>query len=316
MRKVISWSIGICIVLVITALGGGYYLTEVALRPRFERNESTCLQKWGENYPTHLAWGEELYRSGQLRETTLTAPDHTILHAYYLPAEQHATRTAVVVHGYTDHPFGMLHIAQLYREQLGCNILLPTLRFHGKSGGTSMGMGWQDRLDIKQWIEHAPTLFEGEQQVIVHGLSMGAAAIMMLSGEKDLPASVCCFVEDCGYTSVWEQFKKELKEDYHLPAFPVLEIARRITRARFGWDFHEASAIEAVRRSTHPMLFIHGGNDHYVPTRMVYPLYEAKVHGEKAIWIAPDSGHADAYMDHPEAYSEQVVAFCEQYFNK
>ena len=44
---------------------------------------------------------------------------------------------------------------------------------------------------------------------------------MMVSGEK-LPAYVDCFVEDCGYTSVWDQFKKELKEQFHLPAFPLL----------------------------------------------------------------------------------------------
>ena len=136
---------------------------------------------------------------------------------------------------------------------------------------------------------------------------------MMLSGEEDLPASVRCIVEDCGYTSVWEQFRKELKEDYHLSSFPILHMARFIARRRFGWDFKEASALEAVRKAKLPMLFIHGGNDHYVPTRMVDPLYEAKVQGEREKWISPDAGHADAFIDHPEEYTQQVVSFCEKH---
>lgn len=313
MRKVIGWCVGLIVVVLLLVVGGGYYLTEVALRPHFERGDEACLHAWGENYPTHKPWADSLRRAHLLQEITIAAEDQTPLHAYYLPTEQPSLRTAVVVHGYTDHPFGMLHIACLYREELGCNILLPTLRFHGKSGGDSMGMGWQDRLDVKQWIETIPSLFGADQQVIVHGLSMGAATVMMLSGEKNLPASVRCIVEDCGYTSVWEQFKKELQEDYHLPAFPVLHVARRLARWRFGWDFCEASALQAVQKSTVPMLFIHGGDDHYVPTRMVYPLYEAKQQGDRAIWIAPDAGHADAFIDHPEEYTQQVVTFCEKY---
>ena len=61
------------------------------------------------------------------------------------------------------------------------------------------------------------------------------------------------------------------------------------------------------------MLFIHGGNDHYVPTRMVDPLYGAKVQGEREKWISPDAGHADAFIDHPEEYTQQVVSFCEKH---
>lgn len=32
----------------------------------------------------------------------------------------------------------------------------------------------------------------------------------MVSGEPQ-PGYVKCFVEDCGYTNVWDQFSKELK---------------------------------------------------------------------------------------------------------
>lgn len=306
------WVAFVGLVIVVLTLLGGYYLTEVALRPHIERSEAPYLARFAEDYPTLQPWLDSLRRAEGLHEVTLTADDGTPLHAYYLTAVSPTDRTAVVVHGYTDHPLGMLQYAWLYHHKLGCNVLLPALRFHGRSGGKAIRMGWLDRLDVKRWIEQVPTLFGGEQRVVVHGLSMGAATTMMLSGEADLPSSVRCFVEDCGYMSVWEQFQKELKEDYHLPSFPVLHAANLICRLRYGWDFREASALDAVRRCDRPMLFIHGANDHYVPTRMVYPLHTAK-QGDKALWLAPESGHADSFLDHPEAYTATVTAFVTRY---
>lgn len=299
----------------VLSLAGGYYLTEVALRPCVERDETPYYSRFAEDYPDLVPWLDSLRTAGALRETTLTADDGVALHAYLLSAPEPTDRTAVLVHGYTDHPLGMLPYAWLYHHRLGCNVLLPALRFHGKSGGRAIQMGWGDRLDVKRWVEEVPSLFGGEQRIVVHGLSMGGATTMMLAGEADLSSAVRCLVEDCGYMGVWEQFQKELKEDYHLPSFPILYTADLICRLRFGWNFTEASALEAVRRSTRPMLFIHGGNDHYVPTWMVDPLYQAKGGdpSDKQCWIAPDSGHADSFLDHRTTYIERVTAFVERY---
>ena len=136
---------------------------------------------------------------------------------------------------------------------------------------------------------------------------------MMVSGEK-LPEYVKCFVDDCGYTSVWDQFSKELKEDFGLPAFPLLYTSSWMCDWTKGWNFHEASSLEQVKKCSLPMLFIHGGDDHYVPTWMVHPLYAVKEQGDKRKWLSPEAGHADAFMDHPEEYTRQVVEFCEAYF--
>ena len=71
-------------------------------------------------------------------------------------------------------------------------------------------MGWKDKDDIKQWIDVANNAFGGHTQMVITGISMGGATTMMTSGET-LPQCVKCFVEDCGYTSVWDEFCGELK---------------------------------------------------------------------------------------------------------
>ena len=81
---------------------------------------------------------------------------------------------------------------------------------------------------------------------------------MMLSGEPDLPSYVRAFIDDCGYSSVWDQFKFILKTEYHLPVFPILPVADLICKLRYGWGFKEASSVDQLRKSTAPVFFIHG----------------------------------------------------------
>lgn len=79
-----------------------------------------------------------------------------------------------------------------------------------------------------------------------------------------------------------------------------------------GWSFTEASPVSQVAKCDKPMLFIHGDDDTFVKTEMVYRLYAAK-HGVKQLWIAKGSKHAKAYSDHPEEYSTKVCAFVGKY---
>ena len=126
----------------------------------------------------------------------------------------------------------------------------------------------------------------------------------MPSGIKDLR-----FVEDCGYTSVWDEFAGQLDEQFGLPPFPLMYATSLLCQMRFGWSFGEASAIEQVRKCRYPMLFIHGSTDSFVPTSMVYPLYEAKPE-PKALWIAEGAEHALSYHEHKAEYISRLRAFC------
>ena len=303
-------SIVVAVLLVGAALvGGGLYLLDYALRPdaTIREKEIEAYKYMYATYPHIRSWADSLRTTGALRDTVITASDGARLHALYAAAPRPTDRTAVIVHGYTDSAVRMLMIGHLYNHDLGFNILLPDLRYHGDSDGKAIQMGWLDRLDVLRWTAVANELFGGRTRQVIHGISMGAATTMMLSGES-LPPYVRCMVEDCGYTSVYDQFAKELREQFSLPAFPLLDVASLLCRWKYGWNFSEASALEQVRKSQLPMLFIHGDNDDYVPTEMVYPLYEAKS-GDKELWIVPGATHALAYRTNPETYSRRVADF-------
>lgn len=62
------------------------------------------------------------------------------------------------------------------------------------------------------------------------------------------------------------------------------------------------------------MLFIHGDKDTYVPFAMLQPLYEAKPQ-PKEMWVVPGAVHATSFRDQPEAYTERVNRFVNQYID-
>ena len=267
-----------------------------------------------DTYPQINEWIDSLRQHQTLKDTFITSSDGISLHAFYAYASRPSAKTAVIIHGYTDNAIRMLHIGYLYNHSLDYNVLLPDLRYSGLSDGKAFQMGWLDRLDIQRWANEARQLFGDSLRTVVHGISMGAATTMMFSGDVEQmnvqPPQ--CFVEDCGYTSVWDEFKGELKNRFGLPAFPLLDIASLFCQWRYGWNFREASALEQVRRCTLPMLFIHGDADTFVPTWMVHPLYEAKP-GPKELWLVPGAEHAVSYKENKEEYTRRIKNFVDRY---
>ena len=282
MKRRIGWGIVLVFMLLLMmTIGGSYYMLSYSLSPDPERQDTAqCYKELFSDYPDLRPWVDSLRCLDALRDTMVTMPTGERHHALVIPSA--GRKTAVVVHGWRDCSIDFLFQARIY-EQAGYRVVLPDLHAHGLSEGDMIQMGWLDSRDIVQWM----TIFQTDTMV-VHGVSMGAATTMMTSA-KALPKGVrdIRFVEDCGYTCVWDEFAGQLKN---------------------RWSFQEASAIGEVRKSPHPMLFIHGGSDTFVPTEMVYRLYDAKP-SKKQLWIAEGAEHALSYKTHPQEYTQKIRAY-------
>lgn len=233
--------------------------------------------------------------------------DGTSLQGYYLPAKEPTTKTVVFAHGYLGHAFDMGLFGEYYYETLGYNIFTPDLRGHGKSGGNYIGFGWHDRLDILSWLN---LLIEenGEQsEFILHGLSMGAATVLMASGES-LPKQVKGIIADSPYTSVYDLFAYQLKRMYQLPDQLFLPMTSIVTKQKANYSLKEASAIEQVKKATVPILYIHGEGDTFVPTKMTEQLYEA-TNSEKEMITFPEANHGEAVVMHRDLFFETIHHF-------
>jgi fermentation-respiration switch protein FrsA (DUF1100 family) len=311
-KKVVIWAVvAMLIIVCVYTIGGGLYMIDYALIPKDRDNYKQVVLRNDTTYSFMKPWNDSLSHAKAIHDTVIVNKDGLKLNGYYIRSAQPTGKTAILIHGYTDCAASMMPIAHIYNCLLGYNVLLPELQFHGKSEGEAANMGWKDRIDVIQWAKVANSIFGNDTKMVIHGISMGGATTMMVSGEK-LPPYIKCFVDDCGYTSAWDEFNYELKELFGLPTFPLLYGASAICKLRFGWSFGEASALKQVAKCKLPMLFIHGDADTYVPTRMVYPLYEAKPQ-PKELWLVKGAAHAASFKDNQEAYTRKITQFVNKY---
>ncbi len=140
---------------------------------------------------------------------------------------------------------------------------------------------------------------------------MGAATVMNVTGEK-LPVNVIAAIEDCGFTSTWEMFSYQLKEMYNLPSRPFLDIANIVTQIRAGYSFGKAEAIEQVKKSTTPTLFIHGDKDRFVPFKMLNQLYQS-ANCPKEKLVIKGAGHAQCEKIGGQVYWSKIDSFIRKY---
>lgn len=310
-----------------------------SLTPRYNKGKDIAgsYKYMFNEYPFIQPWVDSLQAIGALRDTFIVNDEGKKLHALFAEAPEPTDKTAIIVHGYTDNAVRMLMIGYMYNKELKYNILLPDLQNHGLSEGNAIQMGWKDCTDLTRWIELSSNIFKqprtsksdtlymkkeissGEpvysSQIVLHGISMGAAAAMMMSGDyTNKHHDIVCYVVDCGYTSVWDEFTYQLRQQFGLPAFPLMYVTSLLCKLKYGWTFGEASALNQVKKSSPqlPMLFIHGENDTYVPTQMVHSLYEAK-RGDKERWLVPGTAHAESYKNFPQEYTERIKNFVGKY---
>jgi len=241
----------------------------------------------------------------------ITSNDGLSLVGYYLASKTLTSKTVILAHGYSSQGKDMGSFAKFYYEKLGYNVLMPDDRGHGDSEGDYIGFGWPDRKDYLLWINKVLEKHGETSQIVLHGISMGGATVMMISGEN-VPKQVKVIVEDCGYTSVADQLSYQLKRMYKLPAFPILPATSLLTRLKAGYSFEEASAIKQLVKNKLPMFFIHGSADTFVPTEMVWRLYET-CKADKDIYIAEGAGHGMSYGTDTTAYEQKVAAFLSRY---
>lgn len=239
-------------------------------------------------------------------ETVSIKSEDGLTLAAYQHFDQPGHRYAVICHGYGNQASGMAGSAYRFYE-MGFRTLAPDARGFGRSEGDYAGMGWHERRDIVGWCNYILEQ-DPQAQIVLYGLSMGAATVMMAAGESDLPEAVKLVIEDCGYTSVWDEFAAQLDEMFGLPAVPILNVTSLVTKLRAGWWFEEGSALEQIKKCTIPVLFIHGEADTFVPYRMVHTLYDAAT-CPKELFTVPDAAHAQSASVDPEGYWRTVGAF-------
>jgi len=249
-----------------------------------------------------------LYENVEFKEVRIPSEkNEQMLYAkMFLQEDSHLW--AIIVHGYNSRHQEVEDIATKYYDW-GYNVILPDLRAHGNSTGEYVTLGQSDKRDIIRWINY---IDQPEAEIVLHGVSMGAATVMLAAGEDDLSDRVVAVVEDSGYTTALQMMKEQLKYRFNLPSFPIIGFSNMVSVLKTGLNLYAPKPIKALEKADLPILFIHGDADIFILPYMQKELYEA-YDGEKEMLVIKDAGHVvGRYMDE-ELYYKTVYDFLNKY---
>ncbi|WP_203641970.1 alpha/beta hydrolase [Levilactobacillus andaensis] len=303
-----KWVTGAVVATAASAVGvlGGSAVVYQAITKSFSRGRrKSKLRAIAENAPADNAW----YLRQHPAEWTQTSLDGLILRSSFLAADRPTTKVVILAHGLGHAREQMIPWARTFHDW-GYDVLMPDARAHGESEGCTIGYGWPDRIDYQGWIQQVINKCGEDSQIVLLGISMGAATVMATAGEE-LPSNVKAVIADSGYASVMAEARFRLHHKYHVPATPTLPIADQYSRLA-GYRLADGDIAAQLRKTRLPLLLIQGANDETVPVTNLNILYQAAA-GPKQKYRDPVAGHIETRKLDPERYDRMVADFLKPY---
>ncbi len=218
-----------------------------------------------------------------------------------------SNKVAICVHGIFGFYKDMSPQAKFLYEQ-DYNILAIDLRSHGETTGKYVSMGFFEKDDIVAWTIKAKEIFGATAKIVLLGISMGAATVILASGEN-LPKNVKCVVADSGYKDAYNQLEYVCKKKLHIPPFLVLPVANVCCKIFAKFDLKRVKPIDAVRKTNLPILFFHGSQDRFVPCHMSKDMFAVSDKTKCELFITEGAGHVQSYAKNKENYQKTLISF-------
>lgn len=190
---------------------------------------------------------------------------------------------------------------------LGHNALIVDQRGACHSDGNVITFGVKESRDCRAWVDQVIETFGSDVKIILTGISMGASTVLIAAG-KPLPKNVVAVLADCGYTNAKEIIQSVLRQRQLPPklAYPLVWLGALV----FGrFNLSKADATAAMVTCKVPVIFIHGGNDDFVPCHMSKANYDACSCSKKALVTIDGAAHGLSYPTDPDRYVKELREF-------
>jgi uncharacterized protein len=308
MKKIIRYSIRTLIVLfvllnVITAFHA-YKFThfyEAADAPATEKK--SALTTIG-----NILFGAKAYKktNSAPADTTyetiyLKTKDNIQLECWYTPVGN-AKGTVILFHGHGSKKSATNDEALGFRK-MGYTTLQVDLRAHGGSGGNSCTIGWYEVEDVKlayDWVKA-----KGESDVVLWGISMGAAAITKAIDDYKLrPKKI---ILEMPFATLLDAAEGRIKM-MGLPPEPLASLVTFWGGVEQGfWAFNMRPA-QFVRSIKCPVLLQWGENDNRVKREETNWIF-ANITASKRMVVYKNSGHESLCSKENDKWMKEVSRF-------
>ena len=311
MKDGMLWKVLLVLLGIMT--GGLFLVAYIIFKNSYGRKDSDKNMalpgpEWAKEYHERYIAGCLWNRDVPGQTWYLTSRDGLTLEAKFVPAKGEAVRNIILAHGYQSVYYkDFSEIAQWYVEN-GANILFISQRASIGSGGKYLTMGIRESEDLADWAMMMDRKTGGKLPMYFHGISMGAATVMMAQGEA-LPVNMRGIIADCGFTSPWDISVAGSRQWYPwLPAKLLGSAVGLYCHTKAGFWLREKNTVDILKKAKVPTLFIHGMMDDFVPPHMTVKNYQACA-APKSLMMSEEATHALSWFYDTEKYKKAVLEF-------
>jgi alpha-beta hydrolase superfamily lysophospholipase len=224
------------------------------------------------------------------------------LQGWYLKTGSIAKGTVVMFHGHGSTKSAIFLESQEFRK-MGYNTLLMDFRAHGSSGGNTTTIGYFEAEDVKLAYDYIKN--KGEKNIVLWGISMGAAAITKAISDYDLQPNK--IILEMPFGSILKAAEGRIKM-MHVPAEPLATLITFWGGVEHGFWAFNMKPTEFAKKITCPVLVQWGKNDPRVTKGEIDMIY-ANITAPKRLVIFETAAHESLCKKENDKWMEEVQNF-------
>jgi hypothetical protein len=214
----------------------------------------------------------------------LKTVDGITIEGWYIKTTVAAKGTVVLFHGHGSKKSSIMNEGEAFRK-LGYHTLLIDFRAHGNSGGNTCTIGYKESEDVKLGYDFIKA--KGEKNIVLWGISMGAAAITKAMNDYAIQPSK--IILEMPFASILQAAEGRIKM-MGLPGEPLAGFITFWGGTEHGfWAFNMKPA-EFAKKITVPVLLQWGRKDPRVQQAETDAVYQ-NLAGKKELVVYETAGH-------------------------
>jgi len=214
----------------------------------------------------------------------------------------HAKGTIALFHGHGSEKSANLSQSNTFNE-MGYSTILVDFRAHGQSEGNTCTIGYREAEDVKLVYDYLKN--NGEKNIILYGISLGAATITKAIADYHLTPEKIILKMPFGSLPATVEGKMRMA---NLPAEPLASILTFWGGALNGFWAFDMKPKEFVKQINCPVLLQWGKKDKGVTETEINELFK-NIPTSKKLVVYENSGHENLCENEPDKWEDTVEEF-------
>lgn len=194
----------------------------------------------------------------------------------------------------------------------GFSVLVVDPRAHGWSDGEYNTLGFEESKDQKAWARFLQEQY-GIENLVFHGICIGAAGGMMAITSENCPSCVKALVTEGMFANFWESMRNHIIERKRMMP-PIMHCIDFWCKRYTGHSMRKGP-IDYIGKMDKPLLMLQSMEDPYSTPAYAQKLYDLCPSEHKQLVYFETGGHSQLRILHTEKYDGEITAFLNKHFN-